>query len=533
VLLPSDLAAGPVVYLLEIEWGGQTVRVAESTLHDLPFGDFGASVSYDGALDVSPPRRALSLFSQTPSERVASCSLVLAGLLDATGMLSDGHILQGARARLYLHAVGSSRRELVIDGIIDGVEFGAIDEPLTFVVRQSISDDLGSTHPQAQILGVPGFGASGSVWTWDGDFAGEYLPVVIGKPGSGDGSAFGSPAFGLNHVAGGTISAGVAAHPVAATSVYIENFDNGQSGTLSILSQYSDLRGRRVALADLSPWSPPRWSPGDEMWVDWGASAGGAVDASGALIRGAGDVVEFILRNSTAQVDWGRMLAVLPLLNGYKIDAAIVRSPDEPVRPWEWLSEHVLPMLPVSVANTARGLSLSLWRPDAVAADAVAALEAGRNCSRASAVAASDADDIRNEIEVLYGWDAKANAPTRRVVLTGSDSTLSDDPDSVESHRLRVSADRYGRRPADPVKATAVWDDGTAHRIASWMAHRASLPSLSVAYDISNDSAWLTPGAVVTLTDSGLGWSNRLAVVEDTTHADGAPAVSLRLYEHP
>jgi hypothetical protein len=533
MLLPSDLALGAVVYLLEVDYAGQPLRVAETTLHDLPFGDGGALVSYDGALDIAPPARALDLFSRTPTDRAASCTLNLAELIDVPAMLAQGHRLQGMPARVYLHAMGSTRRELIVDGIVDGVEFGALNEPITFIVRQSISEDLGSTHPAAQFLGVPAFGADGSTWNWDGEFSGEYLPIVIGKPGSGDGTSFGSPAFGLNNVPGGTVSASAAAHAVAATSVYIENFDNGQTGTRSVLSQYRDVRGRRIALVDLSPWSAPRWSEGDEMWVDWGASLGGAVDASGALIRGAGDAIEYLLRRSTTQIDWGRLLAVLPLLNGYKIDTAIVRAPDEPVRPWAWLAQHVLPLLPVSVLTTANGLSLALWRYDTPAADAVAALTDGLNCSRASAVAASDADDIRNEFEVLYGWDAKTNAPTRRLVLTGSDATLNDDSDAVESYDLRVSVDRYGRRPAEPIKATAVWDHGTAHRIAQWMARRGGLPSLTVAYDIEPEFAWLSPGDVVTITDDGLGWSERVALVEDCTHADGAPALALRLYEQP
>jgi len=529
-LLPADLAAGATVYLLEIEWGGQLVRAAEKTLDSAPFGIDSAKVQFEGALDVAPGSRSLDLFRVAPDDRSIACTLHLTGLADVPDLISQKHLLQGAPARLYLHAEGSTRRLLVLAGLIDGLEFGEKTEPVTFSVTQSISEDLGSTHPAAQFIGVPAFGADGSTWNYDSDFAGEYLPLVFGKPGDGAGTAFGSPAFGLNNVPGGTISAGVAAHPIAATSVYIENFDNSQTGTLSTMQGYRDVRGRRIALVDLQTWSAPRWSPGDEMWLDWGASAGGVVDAGGNLIRGAGDVIAYLLRRSSTDVDWGRLLPVLPLLNAYKIDTAIVRAPDAPVRPWEWLASHVLPLLPVSVVTGPEGLSLAMWRYDATSQDAVAHLEAGVNCYRSSAVAVSGIDRVHNEIEILYGVDAKTNQPTKRKVLTGHDQTLNDDSDAAASHHLRISSDRYGRRPRKPIRADAVWEDATASRVLRWMARRDAMPSESVAYDLSEEMGWLPPGSIVTLTDRGLSWSSRLALVEDVSHADGRPAVALVLH---
>jgi hypothetical protein len=534
VFAPADLRAGDVALLLDLDWCGRVFRAGEreATITALD----GSALVYSAALDTGGAVRDLALFQDASSPMSLDCTLYLADLTEGRAVASlvdEGHDLQTAQASVYAALPDSDERVLLFRGLLDDVDYGGPDEPVTFSVAADTTDSAGRTHEEAakvstDSLGDAAAGGAGN-WRWDTDAEFEWYPTVIGKPGPGDGSAFGSPATGLN-ITGTLNGVLVAGHPVKATSVYVESFDgNAQSGTQSTTEQ-ADLLGRRITLADVGTWTSPRWDDGSELWVDWGASSGGLVKPGGDLLRGAGDVLVWLARRTSMPWDFPALEAIAPALNPYLIDAAIIPSPGERLSPWTWATDHVLPLLPVSVVSGPGGLRLALWRPDATAAEAVAVLDTSRNCERSSSVAYSARGDVRNELRIDYGVDARRNRPTRSAIATGHQATLDS---TAGAHRLPAlveSEQRYGYRPADALRAAAVWDDATAARYLAWKARMVGRTTRAVEYDVEPGLGHLGPADVVTVTDPDVALAGRVALVEQVRLLPRGARVTVRLY---
>jgi hypothetical protein len=95
---------------------------------------------------------------------------------------------------------------------------------------------------------------------------------------------------------------------------------------------------------------------------------------------------------------------------------------------------------------------------------------------------------------------------------------------------LTESETRYGYRPRSAQRSEAVWDDATALRVLTWQARRYGLPTLSVEYAAEPGLGYLQPADVVTVTDAGLGWTDRVALVETPALEGAAVRLALRLY---
>lgn len=530
-LHPNDLAAGTLVFQLEIEWAGQTLRLSDIE-HDAPFGVDDATVQFHGVADFGDSfARNIALFSASPGGRSITAAARLYGIVDAPSLAESAGAPLLAPARLYAHPLGATTRSLLLRGAVQGFTYGAATEAVEFEIEQTADNDQGETHGPLMYIGNAALGGDGATWQRDTQADGEWYPLIIGKPGSGDGKAFGSPAFGCNLVSPSTGLMLIAGHRVAATSVYAENFSISVSGTKSVDESYADELGVPFTMFDPAAWASPTWNDGDETWIDWGASAGG-IEVAGSLLRGAGDVIEFMLRKSSIEWDPGRFAAVRAALNVYLIDVAVQPSPGETIRPWEWLVSELFPLLPVSVTFGPEGAYPVLWRPDATTRDAVAKLDADAegNCSRVGVVRHSSPDRVRNDIVVSYGRDAKQNKFTRRTRLTGDPKMLSQDSKARRDVLCARSHRRFGRR-TQTVRAGVVWDDSTAARIAAWQAAAYAAPTRLIDYRIDPELMWLEPGAVVTVTDTELGLASVVALVESVTLTGSGPSLSIRLYD--
>lgn len=528
-LTPADLRSGELVYQLEIDWPAETIRVSDVE-HEAPFGEDSAIVQFHGVLDIGDAlAREIDLFSAEPASKSVTANVNLYEIIDvpATVEASGGPLL--VAARLYVYPLNSTKRLLLIKGTVQSYTYDHAGAPLVLEIEQAADDDQGTLLQPVQYIGPGSLGTDGTTWNWDPNTEGEFYPVIIGKPGDGNGTAFGSPAFGCNRVSPSLGRMLVAAHRVAATSVYAENFTNNASGTRNIDESYADENNAPISLIDVVGWATPTWNDGDETWVDWGASAGG-IEVDGSLLQGAGDVMRWALRQSTLEWDAGRLGAIRKDLNRFLIDTAITAQPGERIRPWEWLTANVLPLLPVSVVYGPDGLYPVLWRPDAPATDAVVALEALANCERISAVQPTNAAMVRNDFTVNYGLDARRNRTTKRTRLCGDLMQLELDDDSRLEPLCRRSFARFGSRPK-VVRAESVWDDATADRITRWMAAAFSMPSRRVDYRIDPDLLWLEPGDVVTLTDAEVSLSSHVGLIERVGLNALEPNVTVRLYE--
>jgi hypothetical protein len=139
------------------------------------------------------------------------------------------------------------------------------------------------------------------------------------------------------------------------------------------------------------------------LYVGW-RDGGGVKGRRGTVVRGAGDVLEYVLDFATVPLDRGRFAAAAPLLSHFKIDTSI----DEHCSPWEWVQSELLPLLPVSIVSGPDGYYPIVWRTDATAADSVAHLDADLDARiELSETVQVDSSQILNDFTLRYGMSRR------------------------------------------------------------------------------------------------------------------------------
>ena len=498
------------VWLLDIE-AGQTWRVATR-------GVTSEGNAYADGLDVPDPQDALALHASEPSER----SIPLTVWVDQIPDFDIEAVLLGATGTLRWWSDPTSTDAPVtwMVGDLDDPEYGGRDEPVTLSLREVPWDDRGT---------LPALRASVDSDTWpsaDPDAEGERYPIPIGRPGV---SEAGTPALVVDAAADQVL---ISDGSVAATTVTL--VVNGVASAGVPVTETTDGLGRRVSICDTTA-VPINIADGDEVWVRWGASAGGTLDPDDptAALRGAGGVVEYLLRRTTLRVDWGRIRAVRARLDPYLIDGYIGAAPGDRVGPWRWISEHVLPLLPVSLRVGPNGLYFAVFEPEAPIGQVRMALEEGRNCERVSPVVVLGTKEIANDLSLAYAPRASTDKPTSVATLTGVQATLDGDSAAIESAICRESVRRYGPRHRSD-RTAVVYDRATALRVLRQRAATRALPPREVTYvlDVA-DAERLDPGDPVSLIDAGLGWSARVMHVWAIRWAGSTREVTLRQYAQP
>lgn len=262
---------------------------------------------------------------------------------------------------------------------------------------------------------------------------------------------------------------------------------------------------------------------------------GGMIGDDGQLIRGAGDVLTYLLRQTGLPVDAGRCAAAASLLNGYKIDCAI----DARVKVWEWLQSNLLPLLPVSICTGASGLYPVVWRYDATANDAKFRLDADADPTiiRASRVKV-DSSKVANRFRLNFCVNRRTG---QAMQFRGLDASFAQDNASVRgSYICGVSQARYrttrdsGIRD-DEITTSIIWDVATADAILDVRARAYALARRTVDYVISGEEYdALEVGDIVTLTHAEIGVSDSVCLVRELqVDASGSVGVSLLLLEDP
>jgi hypothetical protein len=274
----------------------------------------------------------------------------------------------------------------------------------------------------------------------------------------------------------------------------------------------------------------------DEYYVGFRADptyGGGLRTRRGDLLRGAGDVLEWVLTTYyTGPVDHGRLQAVRDHLNRWKIDTYI----SAPTNMMDWLRREILPLLPVELREGEHGIYPAVVRWDLAESDCVDHLDASLgDVSRVGDVSYTDGD-LKNEITVRYrpgrtqgDWLASRTVTARAGFLTylssswsssggstGTRTATAADPSIVPHPACAASQAKYGVQ-AVTLDAYAVWDSPTAVLVASHIAARYALPRLSVRYQGSVEH--LEIGQGVTLTDPELHLSAAVCVVTDVVPA--------------
>lgn len=577
-----------IYWLLTIQWGGLTIRLADDQV-DVQTDD-GTPYQFDAGLDELEVSEAIALLSDSAGQLSIPLEFLLPPGVSIAQRIALGDDFSTARGELARWIEGTSweKRRVIIAGRLTDPEYGSDDEPISTSLEEMMMDDTTL---------IPAASKSISTATWPNtdslvdEWPGSMYPIIIGKPGrvstdiGANGWIPGSPGVFADFRADfhtavlgqyPDISSGlllvIAGHHVEATRVYLNNDEYTKGDLRFIVINNWDELGNPVAVvpfyATTTATDPYEWdgtadydtdildSDGNRsfglgavpvdigetfsdpeiqrpVFVGWydPLTDGGGLVVSGKLIREAGDVLEYLLGLSTIQVDRGRVAAAKPLLSRFLLDGCIAAR----VSPWAVLRDEILPLLPVSLCSGPEGLFPVVWRYDATAADATIRIDADTDpaVSREGRVK-YDAEDRANLIEVAYAYSyRRKNYAAKLVIGAQSDH---DADDSVIVHPLcEWSRARTGEVRDAKIETPWVYDTSTAYAILEWQAAANTLPSRTVDYRVPEASyLHVERGEVVSLTDSELYLTDAACLLREVrTDGSGYLTLTLLLLERP
>ena len=525
MLHPDYRCGNDLHWLLDLHWGGEVIRLSEQRLVCKGLGDDGEDLIYHDGLTFRGrlPGR-ISLFSKTPVNYNVAMRLALAGRVDTAAKIAAGHHPSAITAKLWYWVEGTTKRILRVNGVLDEVDY--CDETVVDILEGSLKQAPWldrSVHP------VPTMKVDLVAWpNAPATVLGEYYPLPIGKPGSGAAGLYATPGIKVDRTGAGELL--ISGMPVVASTVDVYNVTTDVSDTYPVLHQ-DDGRGQRVAYVDLGA-GIVAVADGDDIWVAWGDAEGGILGFDGKALRGAGDVLVWWLSRSTLLWDKGRVLATVPELNRYKIDCYFQPNPGRPMSSWDWLTEYLLPILPISTRIGPEGLFFAVWRYGVSPHDVAITFEAYANCMRSSRVAFAALDTIKNEVRVLYG-PRHDNKPSAEVVVTGNAVTLRDESDIAEPDLLcEVSEGLFGRR-VDNFESKVVYEGATARAIGAWKAAAAAIPPRRFSIRVRPDLA-VDEGTNVGIIDPEIGIpTKRVALVEEVLDMGNVVELALLVQDRP
>ena len=522
----SELRTAEPIWLLELNFAGRAFyfasEVVEITANDGTIRPFAGTL---GAVDVEEAFDFLSESADFPS-----VSIEVVFPLDVAELIEQGHDLAASTGELSLHLEGQvyDDRKVFLSGNVSQPQYGANGEPVRFSLERLIFEDT--------VL----FPAAGLVTTnqtlpaADESALGRAYPFVFGEVGAtvdDSGSlikAYSSPGFQVgDFVEPGPITRRkilIAGHRVKAQTVNIYNKDADQSMTSQTVYHDADNLGQVYAYTAFA------YSIGtslkDNYAIDWTGGGGALANFkdTGPLENG-GDLLRYFMTLSSQPVDLGRTIAACDQLKDFKFGGYI----DKAVAPIKWISEHIVPLLPVSIATGAGGIFPIVWNYQAKAADAVEAITAGSHFERSGPVE-YEGDDIFNEIRLRYGFAQWRDDFTRSITISGEPDA--GDPDQISSVYSRSSFSRYGTK-AKEIESVMVYDPATAAAIVKWQARAFAFPRRSINYSADYRFAWLERGDVVTITDSELHLSERVCLVQSIKWGASALSIKLLLIDDP
>jgi len=517
-LTRSDLVDAALLWLLRIDWDGESYYFSSYPV-DVTDAD-GNVYQYAGGLGELILDEQIGLMSVSPELQTVAVEAVFP--IDVALRISQGHDLSEATGELAKWREGDAYedRQVKIVGSVVEPEYGADGEPVTFSLEENPYDDTAIIPPPT---------ATATFTTWDqsavqtpNQSIGLYYPIVFGTPGASvdeAGAAViarGSPTVVVDYanISGDAETLVIAGHVVDAGTVTIVD-GAGDVVTRTVIHTEDEL-GRTVATVDVS--TTGAIDKTTDLWVAW--THGQAMPG----IEGAGDLLVWMLAQSSLRVDFSRVSSLSADLNrfvvsGY-IDAAIV--------PFEWLQDNLIPLLPIEVVAGPGGMWAVLWPYSANRSLSVHTIEDGVNATRVSQVTYDRGPrNVVNEIRGSYAIDGQDGA--LRTLVHGPSGDVG--PGSASSIHSQASATRGWGVISKEMDTDIVWDAPTMAMILSWQIIAQAFPTRIVTYELGAEADWLELGAQVIVIDAGV-HLDTVAVIMDKEHTDtGLQAYTVLVYE--
>lgn len=512
----KSVPSASLIWLLEVDFAGMLFRFSTEPI-ELTKND-GSAAPFNGGLDDPGYIETLSRFDHSIDQQVISVSIDFG--IDVAKTIQKGHFLAGSAAELSCVLVQNGvvqqayeDRNKILSGFVNSPRYAFPDQPVGVVdlsVEASPAEDGGTIIRAEQSV------ANGTTWAGITIHNGKPYPIVFGTPGyfkTGDGTADDCPAspgyiasYDTTHKR--ALKVVIAGHHVNAQSVWAYGEDNTK--VEHAVTNGSDLLGSPVAY--IEPTAASDFYLNTEYWISWrptsGSSYGGGLKnpfSTSQELTGAGDVIRYILRYSTLDVDYGKFAAVSDYLNQFKMSGYIS---DPETSPWEWVSS-IAQGLPITFRNGPNGIYPIVHDVRAPASHGFA-VSAGFEFQRDGPVQVEvGLAEIYNSISLGYAYDARENSPMRYGVTgTKKSGALS----SFSTSTTESSILRYGARWRR-IENAYVYERSTAQHIIRYISDTEALPPRSIQYRASPRFAFLSLGDIVSLTDDDLSLSSQACFV--------------------
>lgn len=508
-----ELLAADLVWLVRLEWASRVVYLSPQVVKAAD-PETGQTVTWRPGVDDFAWSESLDLFALSPVSRSLTLT-VRPHWLDVPELISNRQDLHQCTVQIYRHILGG-RSLLYFSGRVREYSYGPKGMPVELAIDANPWDDSGDLCPETARV-------DSTTWPSAAEKTnGERYPIVIGQPGliSASTSVQAVPAYAVDS---GNKYLLIAGHAVQATQVTVHQ--NGSSATGPV-EYVADGTGRLVAIADVhNHFTGITYQPNDTYRTSWTEGPGLTREGGGA-IRTAGEVLQWAVSQSTAPWDMVSVQVAARLLEGYQIDTSIVCDQTEHLRPWDWLSAQLLPLLPVSIHGTARGLGVHVWP---LGESPIANLTRGlQGVFRVGRIQSEDRTRLLTESAIRYAYDADHNLYAERVAAV---SRSEDETNGGGVHRaLQAGRLRYGPGVIEAQFSDLIYSASTAGAVVGWRSQELGLPAFFASYDLEQSWGWLRLGDQVTITDTEIGWSRRLAVIQSVEHSPGGRlTVALRV----
>lgn len=548
----AQLDAEAPIWIFHLSYAGRSILFGSEAL-DLEDAD-GTLLPVIPYVSASAHEETLGLFEPEPRIPEISIGIVLPYGVDVALLHRRGHELIGSRGEWSCVYPGQTwdQRTRLLAGEIYSATYGAAGELVTVSLRGADVIDRGRIlEPTARVNAdtYPSAGASAE---------GQPYPLVFGAPGpyshpdGSTGNTSGSPAYLVD-----TARILIAGHPTEAgrdgSTVRIFASDDTSEGFAAEHS--SDGLGRTVTTLDVSGASTLTVSGDLQYWCRWD-DGGGLIAGDGGSAGRAGQLIRALMRASSLRANLAELTSAAPVLDRYQL-AGYINDPE--ASPIGWILDNLAPLLPISSAPTADGLTWILWPLDSGSARSITALEAGPDLQRAAPVSTEGRDEILNTPTLEYAIRARTGTYRASATMTAQVSSPEDDPapemeilgvtlsdpaavigwdlvtspiSEVRSSYAEISAGRYGQR-AESTSTDIVYEGATALQILRDRVRVRALPRTRIRYEAHPRYAHLRAGDVVTLTDSELHFTDQIATISARRWAEGSVTLDLIVIPDP
>lgn len=553
---PGDLIGSRLVWALDLHYGGTTYRIASEPI-DVPASD-GTMHSYTGGFEPVAIEETLGRLKFSAPQLRATVRAVLP--VAAADLNARGYDWIGATADLFLtytDAAGGRLSVAVsaldhrsmwhqISGPIDSPTWGSPGDPAGLVEFGLESAPWSATDPAINTLGTIN---STTFPGADADAMGKRYPLVIGSPGvyldstGAQQTGAGSPAYvvGRASIIAETLLA--AGHPCTGSSL-VSAIDDGGHAYVAVASPTLDGEGNMVTTVDVRG-APATWrSVGQEFYICWDGAGGISGDSVAGVTEEAPDVAVMMLARAGLAVDYPAWAALKGRIPSVKVAGYV----NDDSSAWEYLSRHVLPVMPVAYKYTRQGIAPVVYASTLRNANTVAHVgtvgtptaTGGGDWTPVGPIALeTEPGDVPARIDVTMASDARTGEPPRAFswVGTGAGDVRRYRGSVVRAtDRGNVYLQQASTRGAVSTKRLTfaqVWDTPSIDAAASWRTKIDAMPTLSAAYSAPLHWGWLQIGDQITITDRLRAFDAAIVMIESRTFEDGGWTFTVLRDEDP